>query len=187
MDRTRVIASSSYETVAVALELLVALCKHGATADLLLAAPIRILAVDDDLISRHAVGLSLKKAFNQPDLAANSEAALAQASSIGYDVIFLDIMMPGLNGFELCSKVRQSIPNHQTPVVFVTAKNDADTLTEASRCGGTDLVTKPFLIFEITVKALVLALGGRLAKRVADYRLPALIPPVKEQPVPLVS
>src|SRR5581483_4212557 len=165
------------------LELLAALCKHGATAELLLAAPIRILAVDDDLISRHAVGLSLKKAFNQPDLAANGEAALAQASAIGYDVIFLDIMMPGLNGFELCSKIRESVPNHQTPVVFVTAKNDPETLAEASRCGGTDLVTKPFLIFEITVKALVLALGGRLAKRVPDYRLPALIPPVKAQRV----
>jgi CheY-like chemotaxis protein len=182
MDRSRVMGSGAYETVGAALDLLIAFCKHRATADLVLQGPIRILAVDDDPISRHAVGLSLKKAFNQPDLAANGEAALAQAAAIGYDVIFLDIMMPGMNGFELCAKIRQTPRNAGTPIVFVSAKNEPETVAEASRCGGTDLVTKPFLIFEITVKALVLALGGRLARCVPGFCLPALRAPVKAQP-----
>jgi two-component system OmpR family response regulator len=120
------------------------------------------------MISRHAVAVALKKAFNQPDLAANSEAALAQASMISYDAIFLDVLMPGMDGFELCSSIRKSSINRLTPIIFVTSQGDFEARTSSNICGGSDLIAKPFLTFEITVKALVFALRGRLEKQKAQ-------------------
>lgn len=147
------------------LTLLADLCQPGLAPELSSSPPIRLLAVDDDLISRQAVALSLRKAFKQPDLAANGEAALAQISTIQYDVIFLDILMPGLDGFELLSRIRQQTLNRLTPVVFVTSQSDLETRERSGLCGADGLITKPFLAFEITLTALVLALRARLRKR----------------------
>jgi PleD family two-component response regulator len=77
-------------------------------------------------------------------------------------VIFLDIEMPGLNGFELCAKIRRGKLNRSTPVVFVTSHSDFDSRTKSTLVGGQDLIAKPYLSFEITVKALTLALRRRL-------------------------
>jgi CheY-like chemotaxis protein len=70
--------------------------------------------------------------------------------------------MPGMDGFEVCSKIRDTVPNRTTPVVFVTSLNDADTRAQMRRTGGNDLMRKPFLTSEITVNALTFALRGRL-------------------------
>jgi len=77
-------------------------------------------------------------------------------------VIFLDVVMPGMDGFEVCSRIRDTVPNHATPVVFVTGRDDFDTRAQMGRNGGSDLMGKPFLTSEITVKALTFALRGRL-------------------------
>jgi CheY-like chemotaxis protein len=155
-------------TVASGLDFLNDLCQPGIASTITTNPPIRLLAVDDDPISRHAVAFALKKAFNQPDVAVNSEAALAQVSMIAYDVIFLDILMPGLDGFALCSAIRKTSLNGNTPVVFVTMENELDARAKSLACGGDDFITKPFLTFEIAVKALLLALRTRLDKRKAS-------------------
>src|SRR5207244_617685 len=95
-------------------------------------------------------------------LAADAQAALALASRLRYDVIFLDIEMPGMDGFELCSKIHETDPNRNTPVVFVTSHTDFNTRAKSSLVGGNDFIGKPFLIFEVTVKALTLLLRTRL-------------------------
>jgi CheY-like chemotaxis protein len=137
----------------------------GLKPDLLTSPPIRLLAVDDDLISRTAVSLALKKAFSPPDSAGDGESALALATKQAYDVIFLDVEMPGMDGFELCTRVHDTVSNRATPVVFVTCHSDFASRAQATLRGGTDLLAKPFLAFEITVKALTLALQGRLPAR----------------------
>lgn len=172
----RPLALSTFRTLAGGLDLLVELCEHGPLPVLWSERPLRILAVDDDLISRHAVALALKKAFNQPDLAVNGEAAFAQASMISYDVIFLDVLMPGMDGFELCSRIRQTLPNRVTPIVFVTSQTDFEARAKSSLSGGNDFITKPFLTFEVTVKALVLSTRCRLARQKADVPAPAPAP-----------
>ena len=73
--------------------------------------------------------------------------------------------MPGMDGFEVCSKIRDTVPNRTTPVVFVTGQSDFDARVNSTLSGGNDLMGKPFLIFEVTVKALTLALQGRLQGR----------------------
>ena len=164
-DRVVNVTSSTLRTVAGGVDLLEELCQPGLKADLLTNPPLRLLAVDDDLISRKAVAYALKKALNQPDLAENGEAALALATKQAYDVIFLDVQMPGMDGFELCSRIHETVPNRTTPVVFVTCQSDFDARAKSILSGGSDLMGKPFLTFEITVKALTLALRGRLQGR----------------------
>lgn len=156
------VTQSTLRTVGSGLDLLHELCVYGLNSDLVTNPPFRLLAVDDDRISRHAVSCAVKKAFNQPDLAENGEAALVLASEHPYDLIFLDVQMPGMDGFELCSKIRATECNRATPVVFVTCQSDFNARAKSTLCGGNDLIAKPFLTFEITVKALTLAVHRRL-------------------------
>ena len=172
-EKMRNITSSTLRTVAGGLDLLDDLCVPGLQPDLLTDRPLKFLVVDDDMISRQALSHSLEKAFSQPDLAGDGETALAQATLQAYDVIFLDVQMPGMDGFELCTKIRDTLPNRATPVVFVTIQSDFDARCKSTLSGGNDLIGKPFLTFEVTVKALTLALHGRLQGR-AQKPLPKL-------------
>ena len=164
-EKIRNVTPSTLRTVAGGLDLLDDLCVPGLPPDLLTDRPLKFLVVDDDMISRQALSHSLEKAFSQPDLAVDGEAALAQATRQAYDVIFLDVQMPGMDGFEVCSKIRDTVPNRTTPVVFVTRQSDFDARCKSTLSGGNDLMGKPFLTFEVTVKALTLALHGRLRGR----------------------
>ncbi len=161
-EKIRNVTPSTLRTVAGGLDLLDELCVPGLPPDLLTDRPLRFLVVDDDRISRQALSRSLEKAFSQPDLAVDGETALAQAAKQVYDVIFLDVQMPGMDGFELCTKIRDTVPNRAAPVVFVTGQSDFDARCKSTLSGGNDLMGKPFLTFEVTVKALTLALHGRL-------------------------
>ncbi len=162
IEKIRNVTPSTLRTVAGGLDLLDDLCVPGLPPNLLTDRPLRFLIVDDDRISCQALSHSLGKAFSQPDIAVDSEAALARATGQSYDVIFLDVQMPGMDGFELCTKIRDTVPNRTTPVVFVTQQCDFDARCKSTLSGGNDLMGKPFLTFEITVKALTLALQGRL-------------------------
>ena len=156
------VTPSTLRTVAGGLDLLDDLCVPGLQSGLLTERPPRFLVVDDDVISCQALSLSLKKVFDQPDVAGDGETALTHASRQAYDAIFLDVQMPGMDGFELCSKIRNAGPNRATPVVFVTIQSDFDARCKSTLSGGNDLMGKPFLTFEVTVKALTLVLQGRL-------------------------
>jgi PleD family two-component response regulator len=70
--------------------------------------------------------------------------------------------MPGINGFELCTRLRGTVRNKSTPVVFVTGLSDFESRANSTISGGNDLIAKPFLFIELTVKALVYLLRGKL-------------------------
>jgi len=70
--------------------------------------------------------------------------------------------MPGMNGFELCSKLRTLPVHKKTPVVFVTSLTDFESRASSTMSGGNDLIAKPFLFMELAVKALVYTLRKRL-------------------------
>jgi len=153
---------SALATMASAVDLLNDLCVPGLKEDLAINPPIHMLVVDDDLVARRALVGALQTAFKKPDSAENGDAALALAMEKAFDVIFLDVVMPGMDGFEVCSRIRATVPNRATPVVFVTGQSDFNARAQMSRNGGDDLMGKPFLTPEITVKALTFALRGRL-------------------------
>jgi CheY-like chemotaxis protein len=153
---------STLATVATAVDLLNDLCVPGMKEDLAINPPIHMLVVDDDLVACRTLVGTLQTAFNKPESVENGEAALALALEKPFDVIFMDVVMPGMDGFEVCSKIRDTVPNRATPVVFVTGHRDFDARAQMSRNGGNDLMEKPLLTSEITVKALTFALRSRL-------------------------
>src|SRR5207302_9145185 len=71
-----------------------------------------------------------------------------------FDLIFLDVEMPGQTGLELCVKIRGMEPNRTTPIVFVTSHSDFGSRAQSTLSGGNDFIAKPFLLVDLAVKAL---------------------------------
>jgi DNA-binding response OmpR family regulator len=70
--------------------------------------------------------------------------------------------MPGLNGLDLCARIRKMATNRSTPVVFVTGHSDFATWAKSSLSGGNDFIAKPFLSVELALKALVWLFRSRV-------------------------
>jgi len=118
--------------------------------------------VDDEPISRRAIIYALEKAQLESTAVEDPNAAFLLLTENPYDLVFLDVDMPGMTGFEVCAKLR-SLPHHKkTPVVFVTALSDFDNRTSSTVAGGNDFIAKPFLFIELTVKALIHVMRGKL-------------------------
>jgi DNA-binding response OmpR family regulator len=161
-DKCKEATPSTTRTIANAIDLLAELCVPDVRPDLIINPPIAVLAVDDDPLCLRAVMFALQKAEMIPDTAQTGEGAVALAAEKSYDVIFMDIKMPGIDGLEACTQLHKFKKNETTPVVFVTVQSDFHTRAKSTLAGGTDLMVKPFLMFEITVKALAFSMRKRL-------------------------
>lgn len=164
-EKSANITSSTLRTTRQGVELMEELCRPGLKAGLLSDPPLRLLVVDDETFSRFALANSLKRGLADPDVAVDGRSALALANKNSYDLIVLDVQMPGMDGFELCSKIHELEANRTTPVIFVTSMRDFEARANSILCGGRDLIAKPFLTFELTVKALTLVASERLHGR----------------------
>jgi len=122
-----------------------------------------ILVVDDEAISRRAVNHALEKARLKAVSAEKPLTALQLVRERRYELIFLDVDMPEMNGYELCARLRELPAYRQTPVVFVTALNDLAARAQSTMSGGNDFIAKPFLFIELAVKALLHLQRARLA------------------------
>jgi DNA-binding response OmpR family regulator len=127
--------------------------------------PANILVVDDEILSRRAITYALEKANLKSVNLEDPTLALKMATENHFDLIFLDVQMPGMDGFELCQKIRSISVNRVTPIIFVTSLTDFKSRAKSSLSGGTDLIAKPFMFIELTVKALTHVLRGRLSQR----------------------
>jgi CheY-like chemotaxis protein len=149
--------------VAQAIDLIAVLFERKSNLARPTATPPAILVVDDDAISRRAVVIALEKASLKCQELDEPVPALEVLSEKPFDLIFLDVNMPGMSGFDLCEKIR-SIPQHsRTPVIFVTGLTDFESRTRSTLSGGTDMIAKPFLFMELAVKALTYLLKEQLA------------------------
>ncbi|HEY7267064.1 MAG TPA: response regulator transcription factor [Solirubrobacterales bacterium] len=106
----------------------------------------RILVVDDELSVRESVGYALEQEGFQVTLAANGEEAEGQISDDGFDLLILDIMMPGKSGLDLCREVRAHSP---VPIILLTAKDAEVDKVVGLEVGADDYVTKPFSVREL--------------------------------------
>ncbi len=161
-DKPKSITASTMRTVAHAIDFLSVLFEKGRGPNVLDVPPINILVVDDEIISRRAVIYALDKAKLKSESMEDPLVALRNLEQKSYDLIILDIEMPTMSGFELCSKLRALPTNAQTPVIFVTTLSDFESRAKSSLSGGNDLIAKPFVFIELTVKALMYVLKGRL-------------------------
>jgi DNA-binding response OmpR family regulator len=162
-EKPKNLNTSTLRTVASAVDFLGILFDRPASITMKELPPLNILVVDDEAISRRAVTYALEKAKLKSVNVEDPQIAYNLLLENKFDLIFLDVDMPGMNGYELCSKLR-TLPAHgKTPVVFVTGLNDLESRANSMMSGGTDFIAKPFLFMELAVKALVHALRGRVA------------------------
>jgi len=108
-----------------------------------------ILVVDDDERTQHMLGSMLRLEGYRVVTADGGEEALKQFDDVVPDLIILDIMMPGINGYELCQRIRQF---SQVPIIMLTAKDSEQDTIEGLDVGADDYVTKPFLARELLAR-----------------------------------
>ena len=109
----------------------------------------RILSVEDDERIRTAVKLALEEEGWTVDEAASGEEALEVFSRTTPDVVLIDIMLPGIDGFELCRTFRKT---SDVPIVMVTARNDTHDVVAGLEAGADDYLTKPFAPKELSAR-----------------------------------
>ena len=111
---------------------------------------IRLLIVEDEAAIR--TGLTDLFVFHGYDVetAADGEKGLASALGGGFDLILLDIMLPGVNGLEICERVRRADP--EQPIIMLTAKGDDSDIIEGFSLGADDYVTKPFSVAQLVLR-----------------------------------
>ena len=166
-EKPKSINASTLRTVAAAVDFLGYLFQNGTAPDKQEIPSANILVVDDEAISRRAIVYSLEKAQLASTGVDNPAEALKLVSETTFDLIFLDVDMPEMNGFELCSRIRKMPQYKKTPVLFVTALSDFESRTSSTMAGGNDFIAKPFLFIELTVKALMHVLRGKLTPKSA--------------------
>ena len=110
----------------------------------------RLLVVDDEPNIRELLSASLRYAGFEVATAADGQQALALADSFRPDLLVLDVMMPGLDGFGVVRRLRQS--GRHTPVLFLTARDAAEDKVSGLTLGGDDYVTKPFSLDEVLAR-----------------------------------
>lgn len=149
------ISPSTQRTTSHAVELLATMLEQAALMQQIEPPmPPLLLAVDDEIISRRALVAALDLACLRVVSLEDPFLAQRVATENPFDLIFLDVEMPGKTGFELCAEIRQLPTNQSTPVVFVTGLNGFEARARSTMSGGNDLIAKPFLPIELAVKAI---------------------------------
>ncbi|MBI2502166.1 MAG: sigma-54-dependent Fis family transcriptional regulator [Candidatus Latescibacteria bacterium] len=112
----------------------------------------RILVVDDTPANLKLMSRAMAGAGYEAMVASSGEVALQLAERFVPDLVLLDVTMPGLDGFEVCRRLKQDEATRAIPVIFLTARDETTDLLEGFRAGGVDYVTKPFQKEEVLVR-----------------------------------
>ena len=130
------------------------------------AAEARLLVVDDEPNIRELLSASLRYAGFEVATAADGQQALALADSFRPDLLVLDVMMPGLDGFGVVRRLRQA--GRHTPVLFLTARDAAEDKVSGLTLGGDDYVTKPFSLDEVIARIRAVLRRTSAAQRATE-------------------
>lgn len=112
--------------------------------------PYKILVIEDEPTLSRLLSYNLSQEGYTVFSVDNGGEGLQEASSRQYDLIVLDIMLPGLNGFEVLSKLREK--GVQTPVIILTARNAENDVVQGLKQGADDYITKPFGVAELLAR-----------------------------------
>ena len=114
----------------------------------------RILIVDDDDEIRDLLNFDIAQSGYITDTAKNGLEGLNKVLNNSYDLVLLDVMMPKMNGFDVCKNIRQA--KIKIPVIMLTAKGTIEDKTDGFDCGADDYIVKPFDIQEVLLRIRVL-------------------------------
>ncbi len=104
----------------------------------------KILIVDDIPQNIQVLGAILRNNGYEIGYASNGKMALERIEASNFDLILLDIMMPEMNGYDLCEKIKKNKVYYDIPIIFITAKTDTESIVMGFKTGGVDFITKPF-------------------------------------------
>jgi diguanylate cyclase (GGDEF)-like protein len=104
----------------------------------------KVLIVDDVPKNIQVAANILQKSGYQMAFAQDGPTAIEQIKANRFDLILLDIMMPDMDGFEVCGRIKEMPGNQDLPIIFLTAKNDSESIVQAFQLGAMDYLTKPF-------------------------------------------
>ncbi|MBA3261035.1 MAG: response regulator transcription factor [Thermoleophilaceae bacterium] len=134
---------------------------------------VRVLVVEDDVRMAAAIRRGLRFEGLVVDVAADGESALLTVGATDYDAIVLDVMMPGLDGFETCRRLRAD--GVWVPVLMLTARDAVEDRVRGLDGGADDYLTKPFSLAELTARLRALVRRGPVERptviEVGDLRL----------------
>jgi DNA-binding response OmpR family regulator len=120
----------------------------------------KILLAEDDLRLARAIRRVFEEESHSVDIAADGAKALESAQLGSHDVMILDVMLPGIDGFEVCKRMR--VGGTQMPVLMLTARTEVQDRVKGLDAGADDYMVKPFAVAELLAR--VRALGRRGAK-----------------------
>ena len=119
----------------------------------------KVLVVDDDFTIRLIASETLELAGFEVCAVDNGPEALSKLESFNPDIILLDLLMPGMDGFQVCQEIRHTQTGTDIPILILTGLHDLDSITSAYRFGATDFITKPiqWLVLPHRVQYLIRA------------------------------
>ena len=153
---------STLRTVGQTIELLVALIRDRQVVHLRDPGKSEVYVVEDDGDTCEAITLAMETATLRTTSAQDPLQALAELEATCYDLVFLDVNLPGMNGFDLCAHIRQLPAYARTPIVFLSGMPALEHRVQSTTSGANDFVDKPFNPHELSVKALTLIVKAQL-------------------------
>ena len=123
----------------------------------------RVLVVDDSPETLGFLTDALEAAGLMVLVATDGESALALLDQIAPDLILLDAVMPGMDGFETCRRLKEHRLGAQIPVIFMTALSETEHVVQGLKVGGVDYVTKPIVVDELLARVKVHLANARIA------------------------
>ena len=133
----------------------------------------RVLIVEDEIKLASVIRRGLRGEGMAVDVTARGEDALWMAGATDYDAVVLDVMLPGMDGFEVCAKLRED--SVWSPVIMLTARDGVDDRVTGLDSGADDYLTKPFAFDELLARLRALARRGPVERpvllSVGDLRL----------------
>ena len=111
-----------------------------------------ILVIDDELITRTTLAAVLEKPNYRVDMAEDGIQGIEMAKRLNPDVILLDVMMPRMNGYDVCKRIRSDPNIGEVPIIMVTALDDQDAKLNGLVAGADDFLAKPFDTLELEIR-----------------------------------
>lgn len=112
----------------------------------------RILVVDDEIGALTLIGIMLERGGFDVLKAKDANSALGLLEQETPDMIILDVMMPGIDGIELCKIIRKRKETAQTPILILSARGDAESVMQGMAAGANDYLPKPILHHDLVSK-----------------------------------